>query len=116
MNNLLKLEELAVFGCSIYLLTLIDAQLSWWAYPLLYLAPDIGMLGYLISKKIGAVTYNLFHHKGVAIVVVIVGLLGNKYVLLAGIILFGHAAMDRFFGYGLKYFKGFKYTHLGVLK
>lgn len=28
---------------------------------------------------------------------------------------FPHAAMDRIFGYGLKYEKGFKYTHLGEI-
>lgn len=27
----------------------------------------------------------------------------------------GHSAMDRLFGYGLKYNKGFKYTHLGEI-
>jgi len=34
---------------------------------------------------------------------------------LIGIILFSHASMDRIMGYGLKYDKGFKYTHLGEI-
>ncbi|MCB0470359.1 MAG: DUF4260 family protein, partial [Flavobacteriaceae bacterium] len=40
----------------------------------------------------------------------------NQMVMLIGVILFSHASMDRIFGYGLKYYKGFKYTHLGDLK
>ncbi|MEZ5016376.1 MAG: DUF4260 domain-containing protein [Flavipsychrobacter sp.] len=117
MKNVLKFEEIAVFSLSIYLLTLLDVQLYWWAYPLLYLAPDISMLGYLVNNKVGAITYNIGHHKAVAVIVVVLGLLlSNDYLLLSGIILFGHSAMDRIFGYGLKYFSGFKNTHLGVLK
>ncbi len=34
---------------------------------------------------------------------------------LIGIILFSHAALDRVFGYGLKYADNFKNTHLGHL-
>ncbi len=117
MKNVLKLEEAAMFALSIYLLTIIDLQFSWWVYILLYLAPDIGMVGYIINNKVGAITYNLFHHKAVATIIILAGLLlVNDYLLLSGIILFGHSAMDRIFGYGLKYFTGFKNTHLGVLK
>lgn len=117
MKNVIKLEEAAMFGISIYLLTLIDVSFSWWVYPTLFLAPDVFMLGYLVNSKVGAITYNIGHHKGVAIVVGIAGILmHNDYVLLSGIILFGHAAMDRIFGYGLKHFTGFKHTHLGVMK
>ena len=117
MKNILRLEEAATFGFSIYLLTVIDLQFSWWIYILLYLAPDIGMIGYAVNNKVGAITYNAFHHKAVAVIVLVLGLImNNDYLLLSGIILFGHSAMDRVFGYGLKYFGGFKNTHLGVLK
>lgn len=33
----------------------------------------------------------------------------------AGVILFGHTAMDRMMGYGLKNEKGFIFTHLGTI-
>lgn len=72
------------------------------------------MIGYAISTKVGAFTYNLFHHKAVAIAVLCLGwYMGNSALELAGIILFGHASMDRMFGYGLKYPDHFKHTHLG---
>ncbi|WP_222867763.1 DUF4260 family protein [Sphingobacterium phlebotomi] len=40
-------------------------------------------------------------------------LLPDPGIVLAGIILFGHSAMDRIFGYGLKYGDDFKHTNLG---
>ncbi len=55
----------------------------------------------------------LFGHKAVAIALYLLGnYLSLSLCQLAGIILFSHSAMDRIFGYGLKYDKGFNYTHL----
>ncbi len=115
MKNLLRTEELLMFICSIYLFSLYD--FSWWVYPALILLPDIGMLGYLIDAKTGAVIYNFFHHKGIALLVLLTGAIASiPGLALAGIILFGHASMDRIFGYGLKYPDHFKNTHLGTIK
>ena len=38
--------------------------------------------------------------------------LGHLF-LVTGVILYGHASMDRIFGYGLKYGDHFQHTHLG---
>jgi len=115
MNNILKLEEAAMFGLSIFLF--MQTDLAWWWYLALILAPDLGMLGYLAGPKFGAISYNLFHHKGIAIAIMILGwYLSIDWVALAGIILFGHSSLDRIFGYGLKYSDDFKHTHLGILK
>lgn len=74
------------------------------------------MLGYLINNKIGAFTYNLFHHQLVAIVITGIGmLLQLPYVELAGLVLLGHSSLDRVMGYGLKFTTGFKVTHLGTM-
>lgn len=114
MNTLIKLEEAALFILGIYLFTLLP--LAWWYFPLLLLLPDFSMLGYVFNAKIGAICYNIFHHRGVAVIVYLLGsYLGNDVVQLCGIILFSHSAMDRMFGYGLKYESGFKYTHLGII-
>ncbi len=91
-------------------------QISWWWFAGLFFVPDIGMLGYLINNRYGAILYNIFHHKGLA---VIIGLTGYYLKLqeleVAGIILFAHSSFDRLVGYGLKYEKGFKFTHLGEI-
>lgn len=114
MKTTLKLEELAMFGLGIYLFTLLDYQ--WWWFLVLLLAPDIGMIGYLFGNKIGALAYNIFHHKGIAILLYGLGIFfGEQVIQLIGIILFSHASFDRVMGYGLKYNKGFKYTHLGEI-
>lgn len=114
MAATLKLEELLMFILGAYLFNLLG--MSWWWFFGLLLLPDIGALGYLINTKIGAITYNLFHHKGIAIVFYFIGIyFENDMVKLVGIILFSHASIDRVFGYGLKYFDSFKNTHLGEI-
>ena len=67
-----------------------------------------------INPKVGAITYNLIHHRFLAAVVAIYGLtLGGVYWQLAAIILFAHSSLDRVLGYGLKYDGSFGNTHLG---
>ncbi|WP_221394434.1 DUF4260 domain-containing protein [Dyadobacter sp. NIV53] len=114
MKTLLKLEDLAQFLLAIFLFTRLD--FAWWWFPALILLPDLSMVGYVVNTKTGAIMYNFIHHKGTGILVGVIGLIsGNQAILLAGIILFGHSAMDRIFGYGLKYNDDFKHTHLGQI-
>jgi len=119
MKNLLKLEELAQFlACVIVLQWVIGVP--WWVYLLLLIGPDISMIGYLFGTDVGAFTYNVVHHKAVALVVVLIswfaGIVAMPFgsqLFVAGIILYGHASMDRIFGYGLKFGDNFHHTHLG---
>src|SRR5690606_16888758 len=105
---------LGMFLFSLYLFQ--QLHYSWWLFILLILLPDIGMLGYLINKKVGAMLYNSFHHKGIALMILLIGYLFNIIELqLIGIILFAHASLDRIFGYGLKYPDSFQNTHLGKI-
>ena len=91
-------------------------RVSWWVYLLVLIAPDVSFLGYAAGNRAGAICYNLFHHKGIAIAIFITGyILKNEWLQIVGIILFGHSSMDRTLGYGLKLNEGFKYTHLGAL-
>lgn len=111
MRTILKLEEAALFGFSIYFFSLTDV--AWWWFLVLILAPDVGMLGYLAGPRTGAAIYNIFHHKALALIVLCAGwLMEGPWLVLAGIILFGHASMDRMLGFGLKYPDSFQHTHL----
>jgi hypothetical protein len=124
MKFVLKLEELAMWmGCIAVLYML---QVEWWWYVLLFIGPDISMLGYAAGNKVGAWSYNLFHHKGVALLLIGICLFTSlphvafvfydtSWFMYSGIVLFGHSSMDRFVGYGLKYENGFKFTHLGEI-
>jgi hypothetical protein len=114
MKNVIRLEELAMFGLTIYFFNQTD--FIWWWFLVLILVPDIGMLGYLFGNKSGAIIYNLFHHKAIAIILLCLGwYFSNIWTELAGIILFGHSSFDRIMDYGLKYLDSFKHTHLGWL-
>lgn len=112
MKTLLNLEEAAIliatYAGSLYL------GFAWWVFFAWLLAPDLSMVGYLVNTRVGAFMYNLAHHKGTAVVVFLTGLyLGSEQWMFAGLLLLGHSAMDRIFGYGLKYADDFKHTHLG---
>lgn len=114
MKTILKLEELGQLLLGIYLFSLLPY--SWWWFLALILVPDVGMLGYLLNERIGAWMYNFFHHKGIAVAIYLLGsYLSVPLLQLLGVIWFSHSAMDRLFGYGLKYEKGFKFTHLGEI-
>lgn len=114
MKLILKIEEVFMLGLGIYLFSLL--HYDWWWFLVLLLAPDIGMFGYLFGNKTGAFFYNVFHHKGVAIAIYLVGVyFENPLDQLIGVILFSHSSFDRIMGYGLKFDKGFKNTHLGEI-
>lgn len=114
MRNLLKLEYCALFILSIVLFA--QTEYSWWIYLVLFFVPDIGMIGYLFNTRIGAFTYNILHHLGSAVIMIVLGvLLTSPICMLAGIILLGHSAFDRLVGYGLKYPDSFTHTHLSNL-
>lgn len=116
MKLLIKLEELGLFGICMFVLLSMDMGVPWWLYILLFFAPDIGMLGYLINTRVGAVTYNFFHHRLTASIALFLGIwMCNDYWLMAGLILFAHAAFDRVLGYGLKYPDSFKHTSAGYI-
>jgi hypothetical protein len=114
MKTIIKLEELGLFVLGIYFFNQLDY--AWWWFLVLILVPDLSMIGYVFGNKTGALCYNLFHHRGIAIALYFVGIyFSNSLVQLSGIMLFTHSSMDRMFGYGLKYETGFKYTHLGEI-
>jgi hypothetical protein len=112
MKNVLKAEEAIQWLATIYLNYQLPVP-GWW-YWAFFLAPDLSMLGYAINTRVGAVAYNLVHHKGVAVAFWLGGLYWQQGELqLAGLVLYGHSSFDRLCGYGLKYGDDFKHTHLG---
>jgi len=112
MNILLRLEEAGFFILTIYLFTLLPYP--WWVYPLLLFIPDISILGYMINPVAGSYLYNFIHHRGIALVLYVCGLvLSRPLPALFGLMLFAHSSLDRMFGYGLRHPTGFRDTHLG---
>ncbi|MGI4835424.1 MAG: DUF4260 domain-containing protein [Janthinobacterium lividum] len=112
MKTLLKTEELAEMLLALFIFA--HLPFAWWVLPATFLLPDLSMLGYLAGPRVGAASYNLAHHKAMAVAVGVAGgLLGLPLVVLVGTVLLFHSAFDRLLGYGLKYSTGFQDTHLG---
>ena len=89
-------------------------QGSWRLYLGLFFVPDFAFALYLITKKLGAIAYNVFHHKGLMALIIIIGFfVQNEMVIKVGLIFMAHSCFDRVAGYGLKYLDDFDHTHLG---
>ena len=90
-----------------------DSSGSWSWFALLFLAPDIFLVGYAANLKVGARLYNVGHTYVVPLL--LLGILkatgGGQWDWLA-VIWLAHIGFDRLAGYGLKYETAFKETHL----
>ncbi len=112
MKTLLRLEDaaIAVFAAVLFLMT----GFAWWWLGVLFLVPDVSMVGYAASPRVGAAVYNVVHHRAIAVGFYCLGVLLRQPVLLAaGSLLLFHSSVDRVLGYGLKYPSSFGDTHLG---
>lgn len=108
---LLKLEDALVFTAILILYSRL--HLSWLVFAVLFLTPDLSMLGYLAGPRTGSATYNFAHTYTLPLLLLAVALYRNTGVLLAiSLIWNAHIAIDRVLGYGLKYPTHFKDTHL----
>ncbi len=112
MRTLLRLEGLALFVGMTLLYAVWDG--SWWVYAILFLAPDLSFLGYLAGARPGAMLYNAAHSYLAPMALITSGLaLASPLVLSVAMIWLAHIGFDRALGFGLKYFAGFSFTHLG---
>jgi len=113
-NIILRMEGLAVFVLAFFLYW--QQGYSWPLFWSTILLPDVALLGYLVNRQTGTIAYNLTHAKLIPALVAGLGILYSMPLLLAlSIIWFMHIGADRFLGYGLKYTRGFKFTHLGII-
>lgn len=86
---------------------------NWLLFAILFLAPDIFMLGYLANPRIGASVYNFGHTLLTPFVLAAIYFSTHRSLLLSiALIWASHIAFDRLLGYGLKYPTHFKDTHL----
>jgi len=111
-RTLLRLEGMAMLAGALIAYDQIGA--GWGAFALLFLLPDLSMLGYLRGARTGALLYNAAHSCLGPAALIALGALGAQPVALAGgLIWLAHIGFDRMLGYGLKYREGFGATHLG---
>ncbi len=111
---LVRLEGLAVLLTAVALYWAVDG--SWVLFGLLILVPDLSLLGYLASKRVGAATYNLIHTMLLPLGLGLYAIVAfERWAGLGALIWLAHLGIDRAAGFGLKYPSGFKDTHLGRL-
>ena len=109
---LLRLEAVAALAglAAWYQATSAD----WLMFAILFLVPDLGMLGYLAGRRFGAACYNAAHSSLGPVAVIAAAQVDARLLPLA-LIWAAHVAFDRALGYGLKYGTGFGDTHLGLV-
>jgi Domain of unknown function (DUF4260) len=96
------------------LLAYIYLQGPWWLFAVLFLVPDLSMLGYLAGPRVGANAYNLVHTSVLPLALIVIGIVSSTPIAtLIGLIWFFHITWDRTLGYGLKLPTSFNDTHLG---
>jgi hypothetical protein len=79
----------------------------------LFLVPDLSMLGYLGGTRLGAATYDTAHTSVLPIALGVLGVVaGRDTAVQLALVWLAHIGMDRALGYGLKYPGGFKDSHL----
>jgi hypothetical protein len=110
-SALLRFEEAALL-----LLTLFAYQhlhYSWLLFAILFLTPDLFMLGYLANVRLGAAAYNLAHTLTLPLALLLASYLQHwQLATQLALIWTAHISFDRLLGYGLKYPTFFKDTHL----
>ena len=86
---------------------------NWIQFAVLFLLPDISMIGYAINARVGAITYNAIHTYIGPLVLGGYSLFAGQHLpLLLALIWIAHIGFDRMLGFGLKYPNRFKDTHL----
>ena len=112
VRTMLRIEGFVLFAGMTSLYVVWDG--AWWLYALLFFLPDLSILAYLAGPRVGAVVYNLMHSYMVPSVLTSLGFAIQEPIILSvAIIWLAHIGFDRALGYGLKYDRGFRFTHLG---
>ncbi len=94
----------------IFICTRVAGAFTW----LCFLCPIFLFLLYLVTQKLGAIAYNVFHHQGVwAALLIMAYYIQIDELMKISLIFLAHSTFDRVAGYGLKYFDSFDHTHLG---
>ena len=108
---LLRVEGAVALGVSILLYS--ESHTSWILFAVLFLSPDLFMLGYLVNTRFGAAVYNFVHTLCAPGILIVIAILTSRQQLLPfAFIWTAHIGLDRMLGAGLKYPTRFNDTHL----
>lgn len=105
-------------GAGVFIMSLVAYHWNhggWGLFALLFLVPDLSMIGYVVNARIGAAVYNAAHtYIGPLLLGTYSILMDRQTALLLVLIWVAHISFDRLLGFGLKYPTEFKDTHLSA--
>jgi hypothetical protein len=108
---LLHLEGALTLMLSVFFYRQLDAR--WSLFAILFLAPDLFMLGYLANVRVGSAIYNFAHTCLTPAILLAIAYFAVKPQLFPITLIWtAHIGFDRLLGFGLKYPTHFKDTHL----
>ena len=114
VRGLLRLEGLGLLSGAVALYWRSGGD--WKLFAILFLSPDLSFLFYLAGARLGALAYNAAHSTLGPLALAVFGFaLHQPLALSVALIWFAHVGFDRALGYGLKYARGFGFTHLGKI-
>lgn len=115
MKQLVSAEYL-IAAILVAVFYIVVGNFDWWWLPILFLVPDITMVGYLVNSRVGAFIYNIGHSLiGPAVLVALYIGTDSQPMLFVALIWLFHILIDRAFGHGLKHVTSFHHTHLGPI-
>lgn len=110
---LLRLEALLVLLLALICYSGLHG--SWLLFLVLFLVPDVSLLGYLAegNGRVAATFYNALHCYAVPLgLALIAWRLNSSVTERITVIWVAHIALDRFIGFGLKYAQAANPTHM----
>jgi Domain of unknown function (DUF4260) len=108
-----RIEAVAILAVAIFAYTALGY--SWGFFASCFFLPDLSILAYLVSRRFGAVAYNLAHFYLWPILFGVIGQLTDSSTAnQVALIWAAHVAFDRAIGWGLKYEQSFCHTDMGV--
>ena len=111
---ILRLEGVAILLFSLMAYEFMG--FPWGFFVLMFFIPDISWLAYFHSPKGGAIAYNTMHSYILPLMLFAYGFfVSSPMANQLAIIWIAHIGFDRALGFGLKYARGFRYTHFGKL-
>ena len=116
-NIMLRIESLAFAFIFLFIYFFI-LRASWILFAGFILLPDIAFVGYIFSRKAGGICYDITHTYTLPLLMLALCFLGavngslSDLFIEVALIWFAHISIDRMFGWGLSYGKGFKDSHM----
>lgn len=103
-----RVEGLIIFTVGLALFWHWNDTMLWWGALLVFFAPDLSFLGYLLGPRTGAFCYNAVHIYAFGAASLAIGLMMPIPLLaVLGALWLAHSGFDGMLGYGLKSPKAF---------